>query len=254
MRNRRAIFSVLTSSIFVSAVVFVACKDDTPSEFTDPKDDGGNVPDRVQGFKTDGNSELEGGPKVECKPSLPTTFKATFVAPVKQEACTAAQIDGYYKACLPNLDEQPCKDFLAANADCVKCIEAPDAKGPLQIYTVNNIPRYYYTLNHAGCIGLVTGKTGDDSCAKAFDTAVNCRRAACDACFTQEGAQYENFTDCQVEAAGSNACKTYETESASKCPNYRDADGGAPDCFSVDVNEDNQKLFTRLANTFCLKK
>jgi len=252
MRNRRAIFSVFTSSLIAFAFVVVACKDEEPNTFDDAKLDSG-VPDRVQGFQTDTGGGFEASTKVECKPALPSSFAATFTPPAKKDACTADQIKTYYEACLPNLGKQPCKDWLAANTDCGNCIEAPEAKGPVQIFR----DRYYYTFNNAGCVALVQGKSGEDSCAKAYDTATNCRRAACDSCFSIEGAQFTDFTACQGLAAGSNACKGNEATSTERCenakPGYKDPDGGAPQCFASPSTEDQKLVYARIASAFCLK-
>ena len=255
MRNRRAIFSVLTSSCVALAFVFVACSDDPPSEFVDPKLDSG-TPDRVNGFNTDTGTPSEGSAPVECKPSLPTTFAATFTPPVKKEVCSAADIKSYYEACLPYLTEQPCTDWLAAHADCAKCIEAPDAKGPVQIFESNGRPRYYSLFNNAGCIALVQGKSGDDSCAKAYDTAESCERAACDGCFAKPNAQFEDFNACR-NLASTTSCKDREATNTAKCydskPNVNAPDGGAPQCFAKDKNEDPVEVYKRITSAFCLK-
>lgn len=259
MKNRRALFSCLTSLTMLMLAV-MACEDDQKSEF----DGGGETPDADfdtgPGFQKDDATTGDKDAAVSCKPGLPTTFKPAFTAVAHKDACEYEQLTGYYEHCLATengnakLRSQECEDWKneAANSDCAKCIETDDNSGPVQIYN----ERLYYTLNNAGCVAI---KQGNSTCAEKWDTSAACRRESCKSCLDQKGAVFQNFLDCQsatLQAGGD--CVKYQSEAETACQatGFKDASapGSAADCFGKNKEEAQGIVFVRVEGVFCGKQ
>jgi hypothetical protein len=262
MKNRRAIFSAITSlTMFTLAIL--ACGDDDSSTFKPTQQpDAANTFDTGAGFNTDAKKE-EKDAAVSCKPALPTTFAPTFKAPTAQAACEHVQITDYYAHCLANdekgnakLKSTECSDWktAAANTTCAHCIETDDNTGPVQIYN----DRLYFLFNTAGCIALKQANGALGSCAEKYDTATSCRRESCKTCLDQEGANFNNFIDCEKATLNAGGdCVKYQNESNDTCgmSGYKDAGvaNNALLCFGKDATESQGDIFTRVATAFCGK-
>lgn len=253
MRNRRFIFSVFASGTML-ALTAVACEDDKPSEFVDPKLQDTGAPDRLT-FNVDGATPPDAGTAVSCNPTLPGNFAPEWKPPVKEAACTEAEINEYFDACLDvdkgkALDSQSCKDFLAAKASCVTCIERKDNTGPVRTYR----DRFYYEQNYPHCVALLQAERGGtDACGKAFFEYEECTRQSCDGCFDFESATFKDYTACVDKASQSGECKrrgeVFDDNCAEK--GYKDASaGGAPECF---IGGGRKAFFINLIKLTCLK-
>lgn len=262
MKNRRALFSALSSVTMLTLAVLAACDDDKTSEFpTDNKVDGG-VGDTGPGFNTDAKLPSDDA-AVSCKPGLPTTFGPTFKAVEHQDACDFQQLTDYYAHCLASdakgsakIATKECEDWrtAAANTTCAHCIETEDNSGPVQIYS----DRLYYTLNNAGCIAIVQKSGANGSCAEKYDTSASCRREACNTCLSQKGATFDDFLKCEADSlkAGGD-CVKYQSEAEATCgaSGYKDAgsSNSALDCFGKDKTESQGDVFVRVQGVFCRK-
>lgn len=266
MKNRAAIFSAIATTSLLTFAMF-ACDDDKPSTFVDIKADAGAT--FTDGsFNVDGAKDPDAGTVVNCTPSLPVTFKPTFVVPVATNDCTTTQIGEYYDACLAvngkgdvRLMDTSCSDWIAANKTCGDCIEqnedgdpdsgTADKSGPIQIFR----HRLYFGLNNGGCIAIEQGKSDDTSCAYAYDVSTQCRRDACAGCFDKSGVNFKNFTSCQ-DVATTGVCKTYDSPADSACVGYKDAGSSlsAVDCFPKASNEERKVFMSRVAGKFCAKQ
>jgi hypothetical protein len=261
MKNRRALFSAITSlTMFTLAII--ACGDDDSSTFQPSKQPDAANFDTGAGFNTDAKQE-EKDANVTCKPGLPTSFAPTFKAVDHQDACEFQQLTDYYAHCLANdaqgnakLQSTECSDWLAAaaNTTCAHCIETTDNSGPVQIYN----SRLYYTLNNAGCVAIKQKSGAVGSCAEKYDTAASCRREACKTCLDQKGADFKNFLDCESASLDKGGdCVKYQNESNDTCgaSGYKDAgsSNSAVDCFGKDKDEPQGDVFTRVMGIYCKK-
>ncbi|MBX3231059.1 MAG: hypothetical protein KIT84_36980 [Labilithrix sp.] len=252
MRNRRAIFSVIASSI-VLALTAVACEEDKSSEFDDQKLADADVPDRDL-FNIDGATPPEGGAPVECKPSLPGQFDPVWKSPSKQEACSEDQITKYFDGCLDldndkTLASQSCKDFHAENKACADCIERDDNTGPVKTFR----DRYYYEQNYPHCVALIQKEKGrDETCGQKYFEYEECVRQSCDSCFDVKGSVFQDYTDCLDKADDSGECKRRADEFDDNCfkKGYKVADGGAPECFA---GNGRKPFFLNIIKLSCLK-
>jgi len=263
MKNRRALFSAITSLTMLAVAVIAACSSDDKSTFPPGDKPNSAVGDTGPGFFTDAKGNEEKDANVTCKPALPTTFKPTFKAVDHQDACDFQQLTDYYAHCLANdenggakIKSTECSDWrsAAANSVCSHCIETEDNSGPVQVYN----ERLYYTLNSAGCIAIKQKAGAVGSCAEKYDTAASCRREACKTCLEQEGAQFQDFIDCEAATiAARGDCLDYQNTSVEVCgtSGYKDAgsSNSAVDCFGKDKTESQGDVFVRVEKVFCGK-
>jgi hypothetical protein len=257
MRNKKGIafFSIASSTVALGGFAATACEDDKPSTFNGGQDEASF--DSGGSFNTDANSTGDVKGPVTCNPSFPSTFAPAWKAPAtKASQCTNAQLGEYYDACLPNVIDAKCTQWLNANKACGDCIEPDDNSGPIQLY--NN--RSFYLLNLAGCIASAQGKSGEKDCGGQYGIAAQCRVESCADCFSK-GGTFDNFTTCQIAAAKDpTTCKTYEESSAKACGTnaaLKDPDGGAPQCFQVASDKEgtgglpSKDHFTRVFGIMC---
>lgn len=261
MKNRRALFSAITSVTLLTVAV-IACSSDDESKFPPADKPDSAVGDTGPGFGFDAKTNDKDA-AVSCKPALPTTFKPTFKAVDHQDACDFQQLTDYYAHCLANdekggakINSTECSDWRTASANsvCAHCIETDDNSGPVQVY--NN--RLYYTLNNAGCVAIKQKNGALGSCAEKYDTSASCRRESCKTCLDQEGAVFQNFLDCEAATLATGGdCVTYQKASEDVCgpTGYRDAGSSlsAVDCFGKDKTESQGDVFVRVEKVFCGK-
>jgi hypothetical protein len=263
MKNRRAIFSAITSLTMFTLAILACGDDDSASTFKpSAQPDGSSSFDTGAGFNTDAKQEQKDA-AVSCKPALPTTFAPTFKAPTAQAACEYQQITDYYAHCLANDDKgnaklksTECSDWkaAAANTTCAHCIETDDNSGPVQIYN----DRLYYLFNTAGCIALKQKVGTLGSCAEKYDTATSCRRESCKTCLDQTGANFNNFIDCEKATLNSGGdCVKYQNESNETCQTsgYKDAgsSNSAVECFGTSPTQPQGDIFVSVGKVFCGK-
>lgn len=183
---------------------------------------------------------------LSCSPAIPSTFTPEWIAPSKESACTPDDLAGYWEACLKNAsDQKKCEAWTAAHATCTACVEAPNGSGPVQWHQ----DRLFYTMNVAGCIALEQEKADADSCGAAYNAAVQCNRASCDACFAK-GGNFDVFRGCQTTSQQTGVCKSYEAIQGSVCAGIKDTGAKTLDCFRG-TGEAAQDHFLRVEKLFC---
>jgi hypothetical protein len=249
-------FLSVALTVGVVGVSAAACEDGTAaSGFPDNGDTGtGGSADTGPGFNTDATPAGEdSGQQPSCTPSLPASFANTFKPPTaKPTACTTAELGEYFDACLTGLKSPKCTEWLTAHKTCGDCIEPDDTTaGPIAVHR----ERFYYLVNTAGCLSIVQkAQGGTDTCAAAYDTEAQCRRQSCEDCFGVKGGPtctdgntcFTRFNGCRSSAS----CKTYADAQDAACVGYKDADGGAPQCFQGG-SEQTKDYVVRIERIFC---
>lgn len=249
MRNKKGVaFFSVASTVALGGFAAAACEEDKASTFNNGQDEASF--DSGGSFNTDANTTGDVKGPVTCNPSLPATFAPAWKAPAaKASQCTTTQLGEYYDACLPNVIDAKCTQWVSANKGCGDCIEPEDNSGPVQLY--NN--RSFYLLNLAGCIATVQGKLAEADCGGQYGIAAQCRVDSCDECIAK-GGTFDNFTTCQIDAAkDSTTCKKYEDNAAKVCGSssaLKDPDGGAPQCFRAS-GEKERDHFVRVFGIMC---
>jgi len=247
----KVLVASVASLFLVTAASLVACDGSDDSQFKDepllPDAEDGPISSLVPDA---GEAGLEAGPE-SCTPKIPDGFTPTWKPPTRATACTTAQIDAYWTACLvdPGTTEGDgtCAAWKAdaANAACATCAEPDDKSGPIQWQQA----RAFYTINVAGCISEQQGKPEVGECGEAYNAAVQCSRASCEFCFGL-GGSFDQFRDCQKEVANEGLCKSYETVQSNACSGIREPDAGTLGCFNSGT--ESQKVhFSRVVGLLC---
>lgn len=188
---------------------------------------------------------------VTCAPADVTTFQPpTYVPAVgaSQGKCTPAQIQSFYDDCLaPNATQATCAPFsrstgTAENKACAACIVTADSATSYGAIVEH---KGVVNINIPGCMEL-TDPAGGLMCAKAYQAADACDRAACAAnCPVTDDASFQLYQAC-LQQAGGGGCKSYAQGSA--CASA-EADGGpAARCF---MGQSFQDLYSIVVPIFC---
>ena len=140
-----------------------------------------------------------------CSPDLDAGFTPAPMHPprVIKGACTAQQVDDYFKSCLTPSGN--CATFTNANATCVSCLTSKDSDptwGPAVTQTGNG----GLFFNAAGCIAVLTGDSSPSSCAQGMQEGSECAQASCEQCATGAVA----LQQC-VDEATSTVCASWST-------------------------------------------
>ena len=268
MKNRRALFSAITSLTVLTLTIF-ACGDDDTSTFNKPGQTDASNFDTGPGFNLDSGNQKK-DVDVTCSPQIPSSFVAPTIKPAtQQKVCASTDLVDYFTHCIAadslgnsKVKSTECSDWRTAHADCSKCIEPPDNSGPVQLWR----DRFYYTYNSAGCIGILQNNTAKDSCADANWALDECRRAACDQCFDKAGIEGSDFAMCRSNADADD-CKNLKTKRNDICTasGYLDAgssnsalkcfpaNNGSPlSCTNAPKDQECDAFF-RLATNYCGK-
>jgi hypothetical protein len=246
--NKKGVaFFTVASTVALGGFAMAACEDEKPSTFPGGENEASF--DSGGSFNVDSNTTDTKGP-VTCNPALSAGFTPAWKAPVTKAAqCSNAQLGEYYDACLPNVVDTKCTQWVQANKACGDCIEPTDLSGPVQLY--NN--RSFYLLNLAGCISTVQGKPAEADCGGQYGIASQCRVDSCDDCIIR-GGTFDQFATCQIDAAKDpTTCKKYEDNAAKACGSnaaLKDPDGGAPQCFRAS-GEKEREHFVRVFGIMC---
>jgi hypothetical protein len=151
-------------------------------------------------------------------PTCPTPVDASGFASVPlvpprpaQDACAPGAIDAYYAACLgKGATQQTCSAYVAQNKACASCIESratDTAWGPL--VSGSGV----VSLHVSGCLALL----GQAACAKAYQDAQDCGKAACDEqCPVTDGASFASYQKCR-QAAAAGTCKSWVDAASTAC-------------------------------------
>ena len=70
----------------------------------------------------------------------------------------------------------------------------------------------------AGCITNAEKSTSADSCGIAYESAVQCYRAACTQCFRGDASQFEPFSRCQEARSSRTTTATLVSKSVTATP------------------------------------
>jgi len=197
----------------------------------------------------DAGSEIDAASLV-CPPQSTSAFTPPLYVPagVDKGACTSAQIDAFFDACLASSStDATCSAGFGASAPaadiaCGACLLTPQTTtswGPVVSYSVGTV-----SLNVAGCMEIL-GSANGLACARAYEAANACESYACANCTVTSSTSNTNHQLC-VLAAAADGCASYEA--AASCGNA-EADGGATAvCFQGD---DFASRFAVLAPLFC---
>jgi len=146
-----------------------------------------------------GDAGSDGG----CTPALGSFSPAAYPPAGTKGACTAAQVQGYYDACLgPNAGTQVCSTWPAANATCNACLFGATSPvgpswGPILKYPL------VIAVNQGGCVAL--DLPAASACASALDGQLECVHAACDLECIASTAENQAC----LSAAQTGACASY---------------------------------------------
>jgi hypothetical protein len=202
------------ATVGIAVLHLGGCSDDKPvSTFNDTPTDGGLGSEGGPSFDPD-SGLTDAFANTLCTPQLPATFAPTWSPPTKAAKCTTDELGGYFDACSTSLNAQACKDWLSGHADCGGCVQKTDNTGPIQTFRDG----LYLLLNTAGCISLtIQADGGTDACAKAFDSAAQCRRQSCDQCFApnlpSSQVAFQNFNSCEQGAS----CDKWNSDENTAC-------------------------------------
>jgi len=187
---------------------------------------------------------------LSCTPADVTTFAPQPYVHAKdahQGACTDAQIHAFYDDCLaPTATQQTCAPFSGSSAStenkaCAACIVSRDSDpklGPLVEH------KGTISVNVAGCMEIADPANGL-ACAKAYQAADACERAACSAnCPVTDEASFQLYLACVSDAA-KTGCASFT--SALACVSA-EADAGASACFAGQTFADS---YLAVAPIFC---
>ena len=192
-----------------------------------------SVPDTGADTGTDSGPRDAG----KCTPVL-TGFTPVYHSATRTAgSCSAAQIQGFYDACLGAASTgATCTTWRSANLVCDVCLTgdldpAGSAWGPLVQFTVT------VDNNQGGCLAL--DQPTKSTCAHDLQYRTECEHAACDvACGNASSADY----DACLTSVETGLCKTYFDKVNTDCA------GITSTCFG---GTDFQGNFKLVAAKFC---
>jgi len=237
----------------IGGLASVACSPSNDSTFAEEPPKPLIEPGPISALVPPDAGALEGGGgeagPTSCPPAIPASYAPKWNAPAKKAACTAAELKGYYDACLANAatteSDGTCVRYKADHTDCGSCAEPDDGSGPIQWH----VSRKFYTLNVAGCIAVAQNATEDGKCGDAYNAAVECSRVSCESCFAI-GGSFTQFRECQKSVQNTGICKSYETVQGRTCMGYKDAGSPALACFNSGT-EAQEVHFSRVIALIC---
>jgi hypothetical protein len=219
---------------------------DTGSTRDSSSNTGDDAPgDGASDSSMGGDSSTAGDAPADCMPVLvdPSAIPPFIPPNPPQSACTVAQIQALFQACMTGVPAA-CTAFYAAdagNAACIACMTSKSTDkswGPI----VNFAGIGMSFPNPSGCMALMDHDGGPGSCAAQFQAYQLC---AIDACSTNcpsgaTAAGIAAVNQCQSTAA-TTVCPQY-TPPVAQCPacNY-------PMCFGADYPSD----FMSIGAFFC---
>jgi hypothetical protein len=238
---------LLTGVASVASVCVLACSSTEASTFkNEPDAEPARGPDPDLAFDQDAGTD-DGG---VCAPSSITGFVPKYKAPAAPNltACTDAQLDGYYAACLlAPLDEKKCSDFKKTIGTCGTCLDTSDTDPAFGAVVWHDSDKYF-TVNIPGCIAIKQKDTGDTGCGATYEALLQCRRASCETCLTGPAASFKKFSDCQ-RAAGSTTCEDYYKKETAACTTL--STGTPADVCIPPSGSTLKDAFNRIAPIFC---
>jgi hypothetical protein len=154
-----------------------------------------------------------------CPDNAAFTPQAYMAPTAHRGACSASEITAFITACGDNGSATTCNDWqnmfsADGGTNCFNCIFDPNNTGGT--WTDQHM---FFTANYGACLALVDSTHGP-TCAKAFDTAIDCESFQCDSCNTA--------TEYQTCANGvdSAICMTQSAAEMTACQAELAADAG----------------------------
>ncbi|HEY8039770.1 MAG TPA: hypothetical protein VIF15_08260 [Polyangiaceae bacterium] len=211
-----------------------------------PSVDNGDAGDLVNGPGTQ-----EAAAPVICTPQSVASFQATWTPPEqwKQNVCSAAQVSGFYDACLsPPISVTNCQTFVQQNAACAPCLQSQETDAQASA-VVWHEQKQYWTVNVAGCIARATGDATGAGCGAAYAAAIACRQQSCNACWAAQGTTttFQQFSACEQQA-GQSTCSTYAQAVPGKCG---DLTTGPPSACMPPSGATAKIAYMQVAPLFC---
>lgn len=245
----RKAFGVLATATIVATLVYGCSNGDGGRGVpTDAGADGSTTSDASAHDASPGDSAI-----TSCVPADVSTFQPPTYVPASgasQGKCTPAQITTFYDDCLaPNSTQTTCAPFNGATATpenkaCYVCIITRDTDtkyGPVVEH------KGVVSVNIPGCMELRDGSAGL-VCAKAYQAADGCSRAACAAnCPVIDDASFQLYLAC-VQQASANGCKSYQQGAACAASKSDSGTTGAGICFRGQSFHD---LYDSVVPIFC---
>jgi hypothetical protein len=245
----RTIVILLAMQVLIGTALF-ACSSDEPARGGDGGEAGIDAP-------------LERRPPTDvavddassvCAPQ-PIQGTPRFVPPRPwyQDACTAAQINGYVSSCLV-ADTSVCDAFKQQNPTCFACIDSNDTDsswGPV----VRFADRSYSERNFPGCAANALGETGDSGCGAAEALYEDCRRLACRGCLpiaTQ--ADYNALVSCGDRPEANKICASYNASRNVKCGVHLDLAPNDPVTVCIGTGMGSAQYYRDLLALWCMPK
>jgi hypothetical protein len=145
------------------------------------------------------------GAAATCSPGSVAGFSPSWIPPGHHAgACTSAQLDMYFAACLgPSSTTAGCNDFKDSAATCVSCLEPSGGttSGPIVKHGMIT------EQNVGGCVAVA--EPSHEACAKQINAQQECELAACEAnCISSDPASFGNYIQC-AKAADQAGCKPF---------------------------------------------
>jgi hypothetical protein len=238
---------LFASAAVVSIVTLVAACGSTDVAALPPDDAGADVAPARDAAMIDAAQDA---PIIACMPADVTTFSPqpyVHAATGHQGVCTPTQIQAFYDDCLASsATQQTCSPFSGGNATtenraCAACLVSRDSDPKFGALVEH---KGIISVNVPGCMEL-TDPIGGLMCAKAYQAADACERAACSAnCPVTDDASFQLYLAC-VSQAAMGGCASFA--SALTCTAV-EADSGASICFSGQTFSD---LYLSVAAVFC---
>jgi hypothetical protein len=242
--RRKAVGALVTVTLASAS----ACSGSgNPSIFPPPSDAAPNVPPGPDASPFASVPPGDAAP-ASCSPANMSGFQATWAPPETfSTSCTAAQVTGYYEACLaePTV-AATCMQFQGANPGCSQCIASQDTDSQLGP-VVWHLESTYYTINLAGCIARAMGNTSATGCGAAYGATTQCDEKACDACFSTSAPSFTKFSACEAQA-DETVCSSLQAAIPGACGDL--SSGPAAQCFPPQ-GATAEQAFLVVAPIFC---
>jgi hypothetical protein len=245
----------LVASVAVAAVPVAlslcACSGAAPGNIFATPPDSGPPPVADDGGVFATTPDAGASTPAECDPASTASFVPDWQTPEawNQGACTAAQISGFYAACLnPPITATACQAFVQSSGSCSSCLQSQETDATSSAIVWHEQMKYW-TVNVAGCIADALDDPGGTGCGAAYGAAIACRQDSCNACWEAQGttATFQDFSDCET-LAGSTTCQTYAEAVPDKCG---DISKTAASVCMPSSSATAQQAYMQIAPLFC---
>jgi hypothetical protein len=223
------------------------------------RSDGGASVESDSGAKRDATSTKDSSTATACGPvavPTPSSPNPAYKPYLKQAACTSAQIQSFYTACVDaNATSATCQNWQTSSPACGACIltAGTDASwGPILLIGNGDTP-----FNVAGCFGLTLNEgvstTGCGAARWAFD---RCLRSSCpvSSCFADPSnptVQEEQDYEACRELAAQTTCAPVVAQVDTKCAALSSEAGAAALRVNCPLDGTLEQFSVGIATAFC---